>query len=111
MAKKAPPRWYLDEWVAHRGLTREALAAMIDTSSGYLSDISKGKRRYNEDTLDALCLALDITKGELFGVNPLDEDDRADVVLQWSTLDSEARQTLADMAKVLAKRSGRRGGS
>jgi transcriptional regulator with XRE-family HTH domain len=46
------PQWYLKEWRKRAGLTLEGLADKVGTSAGQLSDLEKGKRRFNNDWLE-----------------------------------------------------------
>lgn len=58
--------WHLKEWREHAGLTMEGLAERVGTSPGQLSDLEKGKRRYNRDWLEKFATALDIGVKDLF---------------------------------------------
>jgi len=66
-------RWRLREWRRHRGYTQERLAEMVGTSKGYLSDLERGNRRYNEEILNALADALRCEPFELLSVDPESE--------------------------------------
>ena len=64
-------RQYLKEWREFRGLTQEKAADRIEKSRNYLSELERGKRRYNEDILNALAAAYSCEPWELLGKNPL----------------------------------------
>lgn len=57
--------WYLKEWRDRAGLTMEDLAALVHTSAGYLNDLEKGKRRFNQDWLEKFAAALEIEPVDL----------------------------------------------
>lgn len=66
------PRWYLKEWRKHAGYSLERLAEVIGTSKGHLGDIERGTRRYNEDILEQLALALNTTPADILRRRPQD---------------------------------------
>lgn len=70
MAKGQNQRWFLRAWRKHRGYTQEKLAEMVGTSVGYISDLEKGKRRYNQDLLEALATALNCEPADLIMRDP-----------------------------------------
>lgn len=51
-------------------MTAEELAAKAGISAGYLSHLETGKRRYNQDTLEALAVALSCSPAELLSGPP-----------------------------------------
>ena len=57
--------WYLREWRERAGLTMEGLADLVQTSAGQLSDLEKGKRRFNRDWLERCSSALHISPSDL----------------------------------------------
>lgn len=68
MADKRP--FYLRQWRKYRGYTLERLAEMVGTSQGYLSDLEKQKRRWNEDLLEALAIALQCDPADFLTRDP-----------------------------------------
>jgi len=64
--------FYLREWRKHRGLTQEQLASRLDTSKGYISDLERGVRRYNQDILESLAEALNCTPADFLIRDPSD---------------------------------------
>jgi len=64
--------FYLREWRKHRGLTQDQLAGRLDTSKGYISDLERGVRRYNQDILEALADALNCEPADLLIRDPSD---------------------------------------
>lgn len=65
MAKKPKIKWYAREWRKKKGLTLEQAASrMAGMAISYLSDLEKGKARWNSDHLDAFAFA--------YGIDPED---------------------------------------
>jgi len=97
-------RQYLIEWREYRGLTQEQAADRIEKSRNYLSELERGKRRYNEDILNALAQAYSCEPWELIGRNPLiDPEPVADLVARLAPANKEAAikmlESLADDKK------------
>jgi transcriptional regulator with XRE-family HTH domain len=67
-------KWFLREWRKHRGLTIEKLAERLDVSKGYVSDMERGKKRYNQDQLEALADALECEPADLLMRDPSDTE-------------------------------------
>lgn len=72
MSNKHP--FYLKQWRIHRDLSQQKLADRIGTSKGYISELERGKRRYNQDLLEALAYALMCEPADLLIRDPLKED-------------------------------------
>ena len=73
MAKDDPrPRWFLKEWRKYRGYSQERLAELIGTSKGYISDLERGKRRYNQEILEAAAKALRAEPADILMRDPSD---------------------------------------
>jgi len=70
MANSRP--FYLKQWREHRGFSQQGLADQIDTSKGYISDLERGKRRYNQDLLEMLADALNCEPADFFIRDPSD---------------------------------------
>jgi transcriptional regulator with XRE-family HTH domain len=98
----APHRWFLREWRTHRGYTLERLAEMVGMSVGYLSDLEKGKRRWNQDHLEAFATALQCEPADLIIRDPSDPDGIWSI---WDQLKPAERQQVVEIAKTL-KRTG-----
>lgn len=95
-------RWYLKEWRKSRGYTQERLAEMTGMSVGYLSDLEKGKRRYNQDLLETLATALQCEPADLLIRDPSDPDGIWSI---WDTLRPVERSQVVEIARTL-KRTG-----
>ena len=61
---------YLREWRETRGVTQEALASSMDISRGYLSDLERGEKRYNQDMLELAAAALNCSPADLISGPP-----------------------------------------
>jgi len=99
---RGPQRWFLKEWRKHRGYTQERLAEMVQMSVGYLSDLEKGKRRFNQDHLEVLAEALRCEPADLIIRDPTDPDGIWSI---WDTLSTPERRQVVEIAKAL-KRTG-----
>lgn len=65
MAKRQKIQWYAREWRKKKELTLEAAAERLDGMAlSYLSDLEKGKARWNSDHLEAFAFA--------YGIDPED---------------------------------------
>ena len=67
---EARGRWFLREWRKDRGYSQERLAEMVSSSKGYIADLEAGKRRYNQDLLEGLAIALRCTPADLINRPP-----------------------------------------
>lgn len=106
-AYKAASGWYLAAWRDHRGLTLEELAAEIDSSKGFVSDLETGatdkdgkQRRFNRDLVEKLARALGTTGGFLIDSNPFAPagrfDDRAGAIRRLPERDQDEVFRLVD---------------
>jgi len=86
-------RWYLREWRRYRGYTLQRLAEMTGASKGYLSDLERGNRRFNEEILNALAEALRCEPFELLSVHP-DSEFRS----IWESLPKLSDADMKDIA-------------
>jgi transcriptional regulator with XRE-family HTH domain len=64
--------FFLKEWRAYRDLTQQQLAERLGTSKGYVSDLERGKRRYNQDVLERLAEELRCEPADLLMRDPTD---------------------------------------
>lgn len=101
--KKAHP-FYLREWRKHRNLTQDQLAERIETSKGYISDLERGVRRYNQDLLEALAEALSCSPADLLIRDPSQGDAIWSI---WEHAKPGERQQIAEVARVITgKKTG-----
>lgn len=100
MAKTTPPRWFLKQWRKFRGYTQERMAEMIGMAPGYYSDIESGKRRYNQDHLEAFADALRCDVPDLFVRDPTGPEAIWSI---WEQLDAPARLQVVEIAKTFKK--------
>lgn len=91
IAPKPVPKsgWYLREWRLARGLSQEGLAAKIGSSKGYVSDLERGERRYNQDLVEGLAAALDISAAQLLGEDPKGARERLVPIVGYVGADTE----------------------
>ena len=57
----------LRDALERKGISQKQLASMADVSENGISKILGGTRQIRFDTLEAICVALDVTPSELFG--------------------------------------------
>jgi transcriptional regulator with XRE-family HTH domain len=95
MAKKQKIRWFAREWRKAAGLNLERAADRLSMAVSYLSDLEKGKRRFNQDHLEAMA--------EAYGTDPasLIMRDPSDPSGLWSIWDSIPAQDRPQAAKIL----------
>lgn len=106
--------WYAAAWRDYRGLTVQDLAAELETSRGYVSDMETGaidkrgvQKRFNRDWLERYCRALDVAAGDLIDTNPFRQDARFSAIkAAYPLLDETDRDALASMVATLRKRHG-----
>lgn len=99
---KSGSKFYLREWRKHRGYTLERLAEMVGMSVGYLSDLEKGKRRYNQDFLEVVAEALRCEPADLIMRDPSDPQGLWSI---YDTLSPAQREQLSEIAQTLKKAS------
>jgi transcriptional regulator with XRE-family HTH domain len=113
-AYKTASGWYLAAWRDHRGLTLDELAAEMESSKGFISDLETGavdkdgkQRRYNRDLLAKAAAALDVTMGYLVDVNPFTVDGQfTEGVSVIRSLDERDQAEVFRLADTLARRRG-----
>lgn len=79
--KQDAPQWrrtFLREWRIWKGLTLAALADTMDTNEGYLSEIENGKRRYNQDHLEAAASIIGVPVTYLLNRKPPPKGEELD---------------------------------
>ncbi len=62
---------FIAEWLKHRGMTQEQLAAESGYGTSSINQLINGKQGYSQATLEALAPALKCQPWELIAVNPL----------------------------------------
>lgn len=106
MAIKNRQQWFLKEWRKFRGYSQDRLAERVSGLSefslvkGDISNLEKGKRRYNQDLLEALAEALDVPAGYLVMINPL--ESRFWTI--WEQASEGERKDIESLAEVVLQR-------
>lgn len=95
-------RHFIKEWRKHRGLNQEQLADRLHISKGYLSKIESGKRRYDQQFLEAAAEALQCAVPDLLIRDPSDPEGIWSV---WDSLPPTQRTQAVEIIKTL-KRTG-----
>lgn len=100
-------RFYLKQWRQKRGLTQEEIADAIDTSKGYISQLERGDRRYNQDILEQLAGVLEIEPADLLRApdeaGEIEDPDLQKVIELWPRLLQKRRSTVANVAEGFAE--------
>lgn len=102
MAKKHPPRIFPREWRKSKGLNLERAAERIGMAVSHLSDLEKGKRRWNQDHLEAFARAYGIDWEDLFW-NP---EIGPPIWRIFNNIPAESREQAAKILETFAKRTG-----
>ena len=96
--------FYLKNWRLHRGLSQQQLADRLESSKGYISDLERGVRRYNQDLLEALAYALMCEPADLLMRDPTKEDAIWSI---WESVPETDRPEVIEMIKVFSgKKTG-----
>ncbi|NQY98835.1 MAG: helix-turn-helix transcriptional regulator [Henriciella sp.] len=96
--------FYLKQWRLHRGLSQQQLADRLESSKGYISDLERGVRRYNQDLLEALAYALMCEPADLLMRDPTKEDAIWSI---WESVPETDRPKVIEMIKVFSgKKTG-----
>lgn len=97
---------FLYEWRKHSGLTQDEVAEAISKTKGYMSELERGLKRYNQDILEDLAKLYKCQPADLLSVNPLDGENRppAEVVDIWSRIPNRAeRDAWLNMGRAISK--------
>lgn len=101
--KSTQPLWRLKQWRKFRGYTQERLAEMVDMAPGYLSDLEKGKRRFNQDHLEAFAAALNTTPGDLINADPT---SAGSIYSIWERVPEPEREQAKAVLETFTKKTG-----
>jgi transcriptional regulator with XRE-family HTH domain len=66
IGRTKPPRHYISEWIAYRGLDQNRVAERMECEPGTLSKLINGKMRIDLSWLARIAAALDVEPGALF---------------------------------------------
>ena len=105
MAKAPRQRVFIREWRKHRGYSQERLAEMVGTSKGYLSDLERGVRRYNQEILELLAEALRAEPAHLINVDPTQEENTIFSIYETLT-PVQRRQAIAVIKAIKSEGTG-----
>jgi len=106
MANKAKIRWFAREWRQHAGLTLERAADRLHMAVGHLSDLEKGKRRFNQDHLEAMADAYGCTPADLIIRNPVDPKGIWSI---WDNISPPDRDQAAKVLETFIRKTGTHG--
>ena len=88
--------FYLKQWRVHCGLSQQALADRLNTTKGYISELERQKRPYNQGLLESLAYALMCEPVDLLIRDPLEPEG------VWSIWDKIPPKEREQAARVLS---------
>jgi len=95
-------RVFFREWRKHRGLTQEQLAARVERSTSWVSQIENGEIGYTEETLELLAGALQCDPADFLVRNP---SEASAIWSIWEGLQPSQRIQAAAILEALKKAS------
>lgn len=90
---------YLAEWRQHRGLSQQALGAILGVSNMTISRWELGQAEPNLSVLAAICEALRMAPGDIYR-RPSDSDEIGAILTQATP---EQRKMIEEIAKTILK--------
>ena len=66
---------FVRQWREYRNLTQDQLSDLTDLTQSHLSMLERGLRGYNQNTLHAIAVALQVDAGQLLTVHPMINSD------------------------------------
>ncbi len=92
---------YFVEWRRHASLTQEQVADAIGHTKGYVSELERGIKRYNQDILENLARIFGCSPSDLLSRAP-DGKDASEVVDIWTRIEDQKERTAwMNMGKAL----------
>ena len=73
--------WYAKEWMTHKGLRQSDIVSRTSFNKGQVSEYMNGKRRWNQDVLEAFADAIGVDWGNLLRPPEAVENELADYVM------------------------------
>lgn len=89
---------FIAQWRKYRGLNQEQLAARLDMTQAYVSQIETGKRGYTQETLEAFADALQTDAASLLMRDPLAPEPIWSI---WDHAQPGERAMIVDIAKTI----------
>lgn len=103
MAKRAKPTWYAREWRKHAGLNLEKAADRLGMAISYLSDLEKGKRRFNQDHLYAMAEAYNCQPADLIMRDP---SQPGSIWSIWDQIPAQERDQAVRVLETFMRKTG-----
>lgn len=91
---------FIKAWREFRGLTQEALAERVETTTATISRLENGKQPYSQELLEALASALRCEVADLIARPP--HKSRDELLTLLETLDDERRAQAARILRALS---------
>lgn len=81
--KAQKQRWYVKEWLEHKGLRQKDLVARTDWNKSQINEWVNDKERWNRDVLFAFADAIGVEPDQLLRLPPREPiDDEFDLMVQ-----------------------------
>jgi len=94
---------FFAQWRKHRGMTQSAASEATGIPQGYLSDLERGARRFNQDHLEALAQAYRCSPADLLGRDPGAPDATAEIVDIWEHIKPGDREVARRVLRSLGQ--------
>lgn len=94
--------FYMYEWRTHTGATQQDLADAMGLQKGYVSELERGLKRYNQDHLEAMAKFFGCAASDILTKNPLAPQTAAVIVDIWDRIPERSRDEAQRMLKSLA---------
>lgn len=110
MASMAKRHHFIKEWRKFRGLTQEQLAGRLEKMPGEplshasVSRLEREIQPYQQESLEAVAVALNCTPAQLLSVNPYETPD-VDLFRVIQGLAPDKRKQILDIARILAEQT------
>ena len=93
--------WYAKEWIAHKGLRQSDIVARTPFNKGQVSEYVNGKRRWNQDVLEAFADAIGIEWDDLLRPPVSVKNELAEYIMR---LDEKQKAQALKIIKALSEK-------
>jgi transcriptional regulator with XRE-family HTH domain len=93
--------WYAKEWIAHKGLRQSDIVARTPFNKGQVSEYVNGKRRWNQDVLEAFANAIGVEWDDLLRPPINVKNELAEYIMR---LDEKQRAQALKIIKALSEK-------
>lgn len=90
---------YIKEWRTHRGYTQQELADALGVTKGYISELERGVKRYNQDVLEGVAKVLRCQPVDVLAHEP---SGRCDLCEAWQRMSGGQRALSLKIIQLIA---------